>query len=107
VIGDKDRWRLEHIRDAVAAIRAHSQTGRRDLLTLHAVLYNIAVIGEASGQLSDEARKQADDVPWREIIGMRIIVAHQYFKVDEHTVWAVVDRHLGPLDAAVERLLAP
>lgn len=107
MIGEKDRWRLEHMREAISAIREHARANRDSALVVHAILYNIAVLGEAAGQLSDDARALAPEIPWRDIIGMRIIVAHQYFRVDHATVWQVVDRHLDPLSTAIERLLAP
>lgn len=106
MISEKDRWRLEHLRDAIAAIRAYAVGDRRADLVLHAVLHNIVVIGEAAGRMTEETQALAPEVPWREVIAMRNIVAHEYFRVDHAIVWQMVDRHLDGLESAVDRLLA-
>ena len=52
-----------------------------DRRTQAAVLYEIVVIGEAANRISDEFRVQHSAVPWKDIISMRNILAHQYDKV--------------------------
>ena len=39
-------------------------------------------IGEAASRLSDEARKQLPQLPWRDIVGMRHRLVHGYMQVD-------------------------
>lgn len=77
-----------------------------DRRTQAAVLYEIVVIGEAANRLSDDFRTQHSHVPWKEIIGMRNILAHQYDKVDADEVWNVVHRDIPELIAMIEPLLA-
>jgi len=36
-------------------------------------------------------------IPWRQIIGLRNILAHQYENVDPEIIWSVIKRHLLPL----------
>lgn len=43
-----------------------------------AMLYQIIVIGEATKRLSLEFRNQHSEIPWKDIAGMRDILAHQY-----------------------------
>ena len=43
----------------------------------------IEVLGEAASHLSDELRTSHPEIPWREIIGTRVILAHAYFHVDQ------------------------
>jgi uncharacterized protein with HEPN domain len=42
-----------------------------------AILYQIAVIGEATKRLSQEFRLQHPEIPWREIAGMRDVLIHK------------------------------
>ncbi|MEO0988512.1 MAG: DUF86 domain-containing protein [Cyanobacteria bacterium J06639_14] len=49
-----------------------------DRRTQAAILYNIIVLGEAANRLSEDFQAQHPEVPWKEIIGMRNILAHQY-----------------------------
>jgi uncharacterized protein with HEPN domain len=47
-----------------------------------AILYQVIVLGEATKRLSVEFRNQHPEVPWRDIAGMRDVLAHQYDRVD-------------------------
>jgi uncharacterized protein with HEPN domain len=49
------------------------------------------IIGEAAGQLSDETRALAPNVPWLAIKGMRNIVSHEYFRMDWRYVVEVLE----------------
>jgi len=46
-----------------------------------------------------------NNIPWNEISGMRNILAHQYLGVSINTRWAVVEKDLQPLKAAILDIL--
>jgi len=46
-------------------------------------------------------------VPWKQIVGMRHKVVHDYLSVDYDIVWAVVTADLSPLIADLEKLVPP
>jgi uncharacterized protein with HEPN domain len=50
------------------------------------ILMNFHVIGEAVKQLPDDLKARYDDVKWRQIAGMRDIVAHLYFALDQDII---------------------
>ena len=52
----------------------------------------IEVLGEAASHLSEVLRNAHPEVPWREIVGTRVILAHAYFHVDQDVIGAVVER---------------
>ena len=54
---------------------------------MRAVLYDIAVIGEAAKGISDAVRSRYPDVPRADMAGMRDVVVHQYFGIDVNLVW--------------------
>jgi uncharacterized protein with HEPN domain len=76
-----------------------------DRRTRAAVLYEIVVIGEAANRLSSEFQAQHSTIPWKDIVGMRNIVAHQYDKVDSDVVWDVVNKDIPELLAWLQPLL--
>lgn len=47
----------------------------------------LELIGEASSRLSDEYKESMPEVPWREIAGMRTLLAHAYHRIDFAIVW--------------------
>lgn len=77
-----------------------------DLKTQSAVIRQIEIIGEAVKRLSDEAKNAEPDVPWRLIAGTRDRLIHGYFQVDLAAVWSMIEHDLGPLRAAVDRMVA-
>ncbi len=76
-----------------------------DRRTQAAVLYEILIIGEAANRLSPEFRSQHSSIPWKDIIGMRNILAHQYDKVDTEVVWDVVHQDIPELLSLIQPLL--
>lgn len=77
-----------------------------DTMRLDAVLYEIVVMGEAARRLSQELRDRQPGVPWRDIIGMRSMVAHGYNQIDDDELWQVIDRDLPDLLPKLENVLA-
>ena len=97
--------RLQDIRDAISTIRDHIATGSFDRKTSDAVLYNLVVIGEAAAQISDETRARAPEIPWTKIVGLRNLIAHEYFRIDLDVIQAIVAEQLDQLDKTAERLI--
>lgn len=55
-----------------------------------AVIRNIEVIGEASGNLSEAFQARHSEIPWAQIVSMRNRLIHGYFGVSLPTIWQVV-----------------
>jgi uncharacterized protein with HEPN domain len=100
---------LRHICEAIDRIRTYTTAGRdlfrSDLKTQDAVVRNLQIIGEASKKISPETRTAQPEVPWREMMGMRDRIVHDYFGVSLDIVWDVVENHLPPLREKIIRLL--
>lgn len=71
----------------------------------YAVIRALEIIGEAAAQIPAEIRTAYPTVPWREIVGMRNVVIHNYFGVDEAVVWRTVQEDLPPLKRSIKRIL--
>lgn len=74
-----------------------------DIGTQDKVIRRLSVIGEASSQLPESVRLEYPDVKWKEIIGMRNFLIHEYFGVTLSEVWLTVKRDLPELRQELER----
>jgi uncharacterized protein with HEPN domain len=62
-----------------------------------AVLMNLLIIGEATKNLPPEALANMPDIDWSGAAGLRDIIAHRYFGIDQELVWDIVQNHVPPL----------
>lgn len=54
-----------------------------------AVYGQLVILGEACSRLSTEVRSRYDNVPWRQVVGMRNRIIHGYDDVNRKIVWQV------------------
>lgn len=71
-----------------------------------AIVYQLIIIGEATKRLSSEFRAAHSSIPWKEITGMRDVLAHQYDKIDADELWGVVQRDIPELINLIKPLLS-
>lgn len=107
----KDRMRLEHILDAIERLQTHAGSLAKeelesDVLRYYGIVKNIEIIGEAARMLSDEFKSAHQEVPWLSISNMRNFLVHEYFQVDNDTVWAVIHGDIVELRKYVELYLS-
>lgn len=54
-----------------------------------ALLWNLTVVGEATGQLSSDLRDAHPEVPWSQPVRLRNRIVHGYWSVDLDVIHAV------------------
>jgi uncharacterized protein with HEPN domain len=77
----------------------------KDDKTIDAVVRNLEVIGEAARQVPDSIKQKYSDIPWKEIIGLRNRVIHEYFGVDFEIVWEIITHDLPKLKEKIGNVL--
>jgi uncharacterized protein with HEPN domain len=104
-----DRQRLLDIQEAIEQIEKYTVQGpssfKQDELIQTWVIYHLQIIGEACRAISQPLKDQYPDVPWTKIIGMRNILVHTYFGIDEVIVWTVVEQDLPALKDNIAMIL--
>lgn len=70
-----------------------------------ACIRHLEIIGEASSKISKELKTDYTEIPWREIIALRNIVLHEYFRVDVAEIWTTIQQDLPPLKEQVKSIL--
>ena len=62
----------------------------------------IEVLGEAATRVSAKTRDSHPEVAWRELTGMRVILAHGYFHIEQDVVAVVIARDVPLLRAQLK-----
>ena len=101
---------LRHILEAAERIQAYlqdmdEQRFEENHLRQDGVIRQLEIIGEAVKQLSPALRDAHDDVPWKDMAGMRDKLIHHYFGVDVQAVWDTATDDLPALKERVARIL--
>lgn len=104
--------RLQDIREAIGNARSDlgSLTKEQFLAdgkTQRAVIVSLIVAGEAANHVMRLAPEMEQKVPevWqrlKDVYDMRIILTHEYFRVDAAVVWDTVKNDLASLEALLD-----
>src|SRR3989338_9852783 len=100
---------LDHIRDSIAviedAIKGKSfEEFVNSIVTQDCVVRSIEIIGEAANNLPEDFQKEHPEIAWRKIVGMRNILAHEYFGVDLKVVWDTAVNKIPVLKEELSKL---
>ena len=79
---------LEDILEAISKIRKYTAGFSQDDFfkdekTIDAVIRNLEIVGEAVKKVPEDICGQYPDVEWKKIGGLRDILIHEYFEIDE------------------------
>lgn len=84
--------------------RSFEDLRANDMLS-YAVIYAMAVLGEAATQVSTATRKACPGLPWASMVGMRNRLIHAYHDVNLQVVWKRLCEDLPPLLEALDEVL--
>lgn len=103
----RDPARLEHILASIDRIygfvEGHSlEDFRGNTVLFYAIVKNLEIIGEAAYMLTPAFRETHPDTPWKQIIGLRHILVHDYYQVDAEELWNIVANDLQPLQTRIK-----
>lgn len=101
--------RIEDILDAIRAIEEYTAgmdfaSWDRDRKTIDAVIRNFEIIGEAATHVPAEVQERYSEVPWAKMKGIRNLLIHEYFGVDNEVVWKTIQNDLGVLKETLQKL---
>lgn len=72
-----------------------------------AILRQLTILGEAAKRVSQEFRREHQEIPWRQIAGLRDVVVHDYLLVDLQEVWRIIQEDVPPLIRLMVPLIPP
>lgn len=57
----------------------------------------VQIVGEAASRVTTETRAKHPDIPWKQIIGTRHRIVHDYVHVDTDILWEIITIHIPEL----------
>ena len=98
---------LEFVREIGTFVEGRSrQDLDADRTLLRALERMLELVGECARRVSESTRSTHPSIPWRAMIGMRNIIAHEYGRIDLDLVWRTAQRDMPPVTEALERVVA-
>lgn len=102
--------RIRDVLDAITEIREFTsditfEEFQDDRKTITAVLYNLAIIGEAVRSIPPDLAASHPEIPWDDVRGMRNIVIHEYFQVNLSIIWQTIQEDLVILEFSLQKLI--
>lgn len=79
--------------------------GRDRLITRLAVERKLEILGEAACRVSQRFRDEHAGIPWKEIVGLRNLISHEYDKVNYPEIFRIVRERVPELITLLEPLV--
>ena len=76
-----------------------------NILVYYGIVKNIEIIGEAAYHLTNAFRRAHTETPWKNVMSMRNILVHDYYKIKEKQIRYVIEDDLSPLLEQVNHYL--
>jgi len=78
---------------------------KSDHIAKNAIAMCVLQIGELVTKMTTEFKQKYTGMPWKDIIGMRTIVAHTYGSIDMDILWKIATINIPDLKRYCENIL--
>lgn len=72
---------------------------------LFAVKHALLIIGEAANKLPDDVKIMHPEIQWRDIIGLRNKIVHDYFGLQVRLIWKISNQDIPELKRVILKML--
>lgn len=103
-----DQGRVDDMLDMLRDIREHLRAGwevfSRDKDLQKVIAYDLMIIGEAAGRVSQSTQRRNSGVPWSRLARFRNELIHEYGSLDLQDTWDFAQRELRGLERKLSRV---
>src|SRR5438105_15962372 len=65
------------------------------------------ILGEEARKVSASFKSEHPEIPWRQMVGLRNILAHRYYATDQALIWQIIHEKLPPILDQIRSLIPP
>ena len=76
----------------------------KDKMRKLAVERQLEVIGQAANKISNEVQNNLENIPWKNIIGLRNKLAHDYGEILAERIWKIAKNQIQELLNELEKI---
>ena len=104
-------WQL-FLRDMVEAAQKviryttdrEAESFAADEMAYDATLRNLEILGEGAKKIPEDIRQRYPSVDWRGVAGLRDILTHAYFALENATLWKIIRTDVPELLIRLEQI---
>ncbi|HCZ35627.1 MAG TPA: DUF86 domain-containing protein [Cytophagales bacterium] len=105
-----DRQRLIHILESISEIEQYTSKAKfttflENSMMRFACVKQMEIIGEAANYITEETKSKFTEIQWRQIIGLRHILVHEYFGIDNNLIWQIIADDIPKLKVSIQKVL--
>ena len=100
-----DKFLLDDILAAIERIEEFKLENASHELKLSAISFQLVIIGEAVGSVSQKVKVESSHIPWQKIKDSRNFLVHQYGEINEKIVEDIVNNHLPELYKNIKEIV--
>ncbi|GAF83259.1 unnamed protein product [marine sediment metagenome] len=104
---NRNKIKINDIKSAINKIEeslSHKKFYEFDDIEKYGILFLLQIIGEAARYLTEDFKENNKQIPWKEIIGFRNFVVHQYMDVKWEVIEKILYSDLPELETKIEKI---
>lgn len=70
----------------------------------YAAIRCLEIIGEAAKNIPSEIKESNNDIPWKDMSGMRDKLIHSYFGIDLQVIWITIKEDLPTIKLPIKNI---
>lgn len=82
-------------------------TGSENRMRRLAVERELEILGEAGNRISTRFHDEHPEFPWKDIIGLRNVISHQYDRISYDQIFRIVQERIPELILLLEKCIPP
>jgi uncharacterized protein with HEPN domain len=71
-----------------------------------ASIKQIEIIGETANYITETTKNKFSEIEWRQITGLRHILVHEYFGIDDKLIWQIIQTDIPELKQKIDTILS-